>query len=467
MFALLFAVVLNSTIGHSQDEPALPKGLEPSAEEPELPAGLGAMEDTGEPELPAGLGGDAEGESRFTLPFDLTGFVDGRMGHRTQDDPKTSGFSLGELRAQVEAEKTWSRGMARVTFDLLYDEIADDRDVNLETGRGWFDLREAFVMANAASFLDLKLGRQILTWGTGDLVFINDLFPKDFVSFFIGRDTEYLKAPSDSAKASVFTRYLNVDLVYTPRFDADRYINGERISFYSPVAGGLVGHDAVVRVDRPDRWFRDDEIAVRLYQNVGAFELATYGYRGYWKSPGGADPARGEATFPRLTVGGASIRGPLAGGIANAELGYYWSEDDTSGSDPAVNNSELRLLFGYERELAKDLSVGAQYYLERMAHHSDYRRSLPAGVRERDENRHILTVRVTQRLLQQNLTLGLFAYWSPSDRDGYLRPNVQYKIDDHWLVEAGGNVFVGDRKDTFFGQFDRNTNAYVSARYGF
>ena len=469
-------MVLVSAVAHSQDEPALPKGLESAAEEPALPAGLDGIEDAGEPELPTGLGGDeeasqaqgeAESASSIELPFDLTGFVDGRIGHRTQHDPEESGFSLGEIRAQIEAEKSWNRGMARVTFDLLYDEVSDDHDVNLETGRGWFDLREAFVSARTTRFLDIKLGRQILTWGTGDLIFINDLFPKDFVSFFIGRDTEYLKAPSDSVKASVFTRYVNVDFVYTPRFDPDRYIDGRRVSFYSPAAGGIVGRNDVVRVDRPDRWFRDDETAIRIYQNVGAFELAAYGYRGYWKSPGGIDPVGGEAIFPRLTVAGASIRGPLAGGIANAELGYYWSEDDTRGSDPTVNNSELRLLVGYERELATDLSVGAQYYLERMAQHSDYRRSLPAGVPERDENRHILTLRVMQRLLQQNLMLGLFAYWSPSDRDAYLRPNVQYKIDDHWNVELGGNVFIGDRKDTFFGQFDRNSNVYASVRYGF
>ena len=41
------------------------------------------------------------------------------------------------------------------------------------------------------------------------------------------------------------------------------------------------------------------------------------------------------------------------------------------------------------------------------------------------------------------------------------------KLDDHWNVELGGNVFIGDRKDTFFGQFDRNSNVYASVRYGF
>ena len=349
----------------------------------------------------------------------------------------------------------------------MYDEVDSDHDVNPETGRGWFDLREAFVSTRATSFLDLKAGRQILTWGTGDLIFINDLFPKDFVSFFIGRDTEYLKAPSDAVKASMFSRCLNLDVVYTPRFDADRYIDGRRVSFYSPAAGGIVGHDAIVRVDRPDRWFVDDEIALRLYRNLGAVEVAAYGYRGYWKSPAGVNLTTGEAIFPRLTVGGASVRGPLAGGIVYSELGYYRSGDDTSGSDPAVNNSELRWLVGYEREVARDLSMGVQYYLESMSDHSDYRRSLPAGVPKRDENRHVLTLRMTQLLLQQNLTLGLFAYWVPSDADGYIRPKIQYKIDDHWNVELGGNVFVGNRNDTFFGQFDQNSNVYASARYGF
>ena len=442
---MLCVALLLPSIADAQDEPALPSGL--GGEEPPLP--------------------EDESASPGTVPFDLTGFVDARSGHRTRHDPEESDFSLGEVRAQIEAERAWSRGMARVTFDLLYDAVATDHNPDLETGQGWLDLREAFVSARPTSFLDLKLGRQILTWGTGDLIFINDLFPKDFVSFFVGRDTEYLKAPSDAIKTSVFTRSLNVDLVYTPRFDADRHIDGTRISFFSPISGRTVGRDGVLRVDRPDEPFRDDEIAIRLYRSFGAFELAAYGYRGFWKSPAGIDAARGRATFPRLTVGGASIRGPLMGGIANAELGFYHSPDDTSGSNPAIQNSELRVLTGYERELARDLSIGVQYYLERLDDYSAYRRNLPAGAPRRDENRHVLTLRVTQLWLQQNLELSFFAYWSTSDRDAYLRPRIHYQVDDHWGVELGGNVFTGGRSHTFFGQLEDNSNIYLALRYGF
>jgi hypothetical protein len=452
---VLSASLLLPATARSQDEPPLPEGLEHATEEPPLPEGLG--EETAQAEV--------EGESRSPLPFDLTGFVDARGGFRTQEDSEERDASLGEIRLQLEAEKAWSRVTTRVTFDLLYDAVDTEGDVDLETGEGWFDLREAFVAARATSFLDLKFGRQILTWGTGDLIFINDLFPKDWVSFFIGRDLEYLKAPSDAIKASVFTPYLNVDFVYTPRFDADRYIDGERISFFDPLAGGIVGRHDGLRVDRPDRWFHDDEVAMRAYESIDAFELSAYGYRGYWKSPAGADPASGRATFPRLTVAGASVRGPLAGGIATAETGFYLSEDDTNGTDPAVRNSEFRLLAGYERELLPDFTAGVQYFLERMIEYDDYRRNLPAGTPKRDENRHVLTLRLTQLLLQQNLELSFFAYWSPSDRDAYLRPRVAYQVDDHWSAEVGGNVFVGSDKDTFFGQFERNTNVYVAVRF--
>jgi len=462
-------LALHPGTAQAQDEPRLPIGLGGSAEEedeePALPTGLNGLGEETEGETDEDE--QAEGGAFGTLPFDLTGFLDGRGGGRTQGDRNQGVATLGEVRAQIEAEKAWSRVSARITFDLLYDFVAEDHGVDLETGEGWFDLREAFIAGRASEWLDLKFGRQILTWGTGDLVFINDLFPKDFVSFFIGRDTNYLKAPSDGLKASLFTDWLNLDIVYTPRFDADRHLDGRRVSFFDPASGGLIGRDDAISVDRPDRWFKDDEVALRLYRNFAALELRAYSYYGFWKSPAGADPTTGHATFPRLAVYGASVRTPLAGGIANTEIGYYDSLDDRKGRDPLIGNSEFRLLAGYERELAPNFTAGLQYYLELLLDYGAYSASLPPGAVRRDEHRHTMTFRLTQLLLQQNLELSLFVFWTPSDEDAYLRPRVSYKLTDHWRVEIGANVFVGARNNTFWGQFQENTNVFGVARFGF
>ena len=48
-----------------------------------------------------------------------------------------------------------------------------------------------------------------------------------------------------------------------------------------------------------------------------------------------------------------------------------------------------------------------------------------------------------------------------------LRPHAKYKVNDHWTVEAGGNLFLGESNSTFFGQFEDNTNVYAGARWSF
>lgn len=471
----MLGLVLAFTALAAGGEPDLPAGLEESdTEAPSLPAGL----DEEGPELPAGLdeaeleeeAPEAPEPQRAGRWLDLTGFWEIRGGVRTQHDSHQRAASLAETRLQLEWEKDLRAVSLKVTADLLYDAVLDRHRVNLDEGRGLLDLRQVNLTFSPASWMDVKVGRQILTWGTGDLLFVNDLFPKDWQAFFIGRDVQYLKAPSDAIKVSAFGPTVNVDVVFTPCFDADRFIRGERISLYNPALGRRSGRDAVIRADRPDRCFEDHETALRIWRTLDGYELAAYAYHGFWKSPAGSDPVTGKVTFPDLTVYGGSIRGPAAGGIANLELGYYDSRDDPGGSDPLTRNSELRVLVGYERDLpqlGRDLTVGMQYYLEWMMNHADYRRTLPPGARAADEGRHVLTWRITKLLMDQNLRLSLFAFYSPSDDDAYLRPNLQYKIDDHWTAECGANVFVGSDNRSFFAQFETNTNVYASLRYGF
>jgi len=403
----------------------------------------------------------------YRLGLDLHGFIDIRGGTRTKDDPNQRDTSLGEVRLQTEISKIGDMATLQVRTDFLYDYVPEDTDLDLEDGTGEIDLREANIIFFPFEFMDMKIGRQILTWGIGDLLFINDLFPKDWQSFFVGRDEEYLKAPSDAMFVSLFPAFANIDVAYTPRFDSDRYIRGERLSFWNPMLGRRSGRKDIVDVDKPDEWFRDDEIAIRVYRNMDGYEIALYGYNGFWKSPKGMDPVSLNAIFPKLWAYGASVQGALGNGLFNLEIGQYVSEEDESGDDPFVPNSEVRLLAGYEREVAKNLTAKFQYYLEYMQDYDNYMDSLPGSQKARDEDRHVLTLRLTKLALNQNLALSFFAYYSPSDEDAYLRPMIKHKVTDSWLVMVGGNIFAGEEDHTFFGQFEKDTNVYGAVRYSF
>jgi len=484
MLRRLCALTLLIPLAAVAQAPALPPGLadEPAAAEaPALPPGLGAA--TGEgagPALPPGLGEDSAvapalppgledseaeaAETQSTPPatarrLNLHGFWETQFGPRLQNDPaQDKSYTLGETRLQLESDHHWNWGDLEITADTYYDAVLDEAE---------FDLRQLRVTWSPLPNLDLRIGRQVLTWGTGDLLFINDLFPKDWQSFLSGRDVEYLKAPGDAIKVGWFTDLINAEFVYTPQFDHDRFITGERVSYWNPMFRRWAGAEQEVNYNAPSDWFTDDEFALRLYRNLGSYEIALYGYAGFWKSPGGQRIIPMQATFPRLRVFGASVRGNFLGGIGNAEIGYYDSYDDPDGEDAFINNSEFRLMLGYERELGKEFTGGFQYYLEHMMDYDAYRESQPFFIPARDEDRHLFSVRLTKLLMNQDLNLSLFAFYSPSDSDAYLRPKVAYKINDDWDVEAGMNLFFGRHNYTFFGQFENNSNIYASLRWSF
>jgi hypothetical protein len=443
---------------------ALPGLAQQEGDPPDLPPGLGEPEEPDNPPLPPGLGEtdaeEEEPEQKKTLadrlPRGLHAFAEARVGPRIRNDPAHSeSFTLAETRLQAEYDRMWSAVSLDTRGDLIFDAVLDEVDT---------DLRELRLSFRPTDRLDVQVGRQIMTWGTGDLLFINDLFPKDWQAFFIGRDEDYLKAPSDALRVGWFSGRVNLDLAYTPQFDHDRFIGGERISFWDPATGGFRGDAMPLSVQLPDDYFDDDETALRIYGNAGSYEIAGYAYTGFWKSPAGFDPVTTRATFPRLDVWGASVRGPLGPGIGNVEIGYYDSKDDSGGGDPFVNNSELRLLVGYELELARELTGGFQYYVERLLDYDRYRESLPGGA-PRDQNRHVLTVRITKLLRGQTLIPSVFVYYSPSDEDGYLRPKLSWKRNDRWTIEVGANLFFGAKGYTFFGQFEDGSNVYGSVRF--
>ena len=390
----------------------------------------------------------------------LHGFVEGAGGIRLRDDPaQARDATLGEGRLQVELSREGPAD-SRLFFkaDLIGDGVEE---------RGDADLREFYLDISPAQALDIRAGRQILTWGTGDLIFINDLFPKDFVSFFIGRSLEYLKVGSDAVKFSVYPGPFSMDLVAVPHFTPSKVPKGERLSFFNPFANRIAAAGESLSMRKPAATAENTELALRLYRTFGRYEGALYGFRGFFKEPVGMDPAGGTLFHPGLSVYGTSVQGPLLGGVASFEFGYYDSREDRAGTNPLIENASLKFLLGYEREVRTDFTVRAQYYLERMLEYGAYKASLPPGAPEKKEYRHLLFLRLTRFLRYQTVELSLVGFFSPTEEDGMVNPKVSYKITDRWSVSSGANVFFGKKDFTQFGQLDKNDNLYVRLRAGF
>jgi hypothetical protein len=387
-----------------------------------------------------------------------SGFVEGGYGRKVDRDPAfSSRQSFGDLRARIETE--WATDALRITgkADALYDDISAEFDI---------DARELNLQLSPGESTDLKIGRQVLTWGTGDLLFLNDLFPKSWVSFFSGRDDDYLKSPSDAARLIWYGDRVGLDVVWSPQFEPDEYLTGERFSFFSSFAGSIIAPQPPLSGIKPGRSLTNGELALRLFKTVGSTEYAAYAYRGFFKRPLGLSSAF-EPNFPALSVFGGSLRRPLGTGLVNAEFALHDSRDDSRGNNPLIPNDQFRLLVGYEFEARARLTIGVQYYLERTLNYRNLIRNSLAPAFEPKQSRQVLTNRLTWRSARDELTLSLFTFFSPSDDDYYLRPSVGYRKSDQWSFTAGANLFAGDLPYTFFGQLEDNSNAYFRVRFSY
>ena len=163
------------------------------------------------------------------------GFLLGALSRRTtgaQPARRNDGDPVleeGRVRLDISGASGSGEALFLMKGDLLYDAVVEGSDV---------DLREAYAgRANGA--LDFRLGRQIITWGVGDLLFINDVFPKDWESFFSGRPMEYLKLGVDALRGRYSSGVVNVDLVAVPFFTQDTLPSAERFVFPDPLSAVL------------------------------------------------------------------------------------------------------------------------------------------------------------------------------------------------------------------------------------
>jgi hypothetical protein len=397
----------------------------------------------------------------FGNDTNISGFIQALYGGGTdRSNPTSSELTASEIRWQLRMESFSDAAEFFGRLDFVYDDF-------YQPEYNW-ELREAYIKFRIGNRLDVKIGRQIITWGTGDLIFINDVFAKDYQAFFIGRDDQYLKAPHNAAQMELYTGLGVFTAVYTPRFTPNRLPEGRRLSYFNPFVGRIVGGEDFLFSSRlPSAKFNNGELATRFSRYIGSADVALYFYRGFYENPVGMDMTDTVAYFPRLHLYGASLRFPLLGGIAWLETGYFQSRNDIDGNDPTIPNSAVKALVGFERQLSPTLTVNMQYQNETMLDYDRYVSGLQPGMIQADESYHLITSRIMKLLRMETIKVSAFVFYSPSEEDVYGRFSIDYKHTDALTLTVGANVFHGKHDYTDFGAFQKNDNVYAKVTYGY
>lgn len=383
----------------------------------------------------------------------LSGFLQQNTAFNTvAANPDGRHYKWLEERARIKLDATGGAWRLLAKGDLAYDHLGRQEQS---------ELREGYLDYTAGSW-DMRIGRQVITWGLGDLVFVNDVFPKDHEALFAGRPLEYLKRGVDAVKLGAYPDFASFELVLAPNFRESRVPDARRFWLYDPMPA-VTDREAV----KPGR----GDAGLRIYRDIAGYDAALYLYRGFQRTPSmrpDSITAPTKITFfhPELSVYGASLSGRAGDGVLSLEGAYYDSRQDRGGSDFAVPNSQTRLLAGYQIQPAEDLSLSFQYYAEYMHDYAEYRAALPAGFPVEKRWSHTFTARVTQLYLHQTLRFSAFVLRNTSNGDYFVNPELRYSFTDKVWGAIGANLF-GGKPSGQFGQLSPDDNAYVQVRYEF
>src|SRR3989337_2397848 len=160
----------------------------------------------------------------------LHGFLQGNYSLNTAgDNPDGKDFKWSEERAQVKVEATADPFRLFIKSDAFHDNI--DKHSILELREGYADY--------VSEKWDARVGRQVVTWGGGGRLFINDVFPKDYEAFFSGRPMEYLKKGVDGAKVGLYPGFASFELLAMSNFEPDTFPDPGRFWLFDPSAGAF------------------------------------------------------------------------------------------------------------------------------------------------------------------------------------------------------------------------------------
>lgn len=383
----------------------------------------------------------------------FSGFLQQNTSFNTRGrNPDGRHYKWLEERAQLKLDASDGAWHLLAKGDIAWDHLGRQDQS---------ELRELYVDYTASNW-DTRVGRQVVTWGHGDLLFVNDVWTKDHEALFSGRPLEYLKRGVDAIKIGVYPEFANFELIVSPTFRESRIPDARRFHLYDPMPA--VATRGTVKPGQGD-------VGLRIYRDLGGWDVGLYAYRGFQRTPSMRPdnmtaPTRITYFYPQLSVLGASGSGRIGEGVFSLEVARYDSREDRAGSDFAIPNSQTRVLAGYQFQPLDDVSLSFQYYVERMHDYDAYRAALPAGFPIDQRWNQTVTARWTQQFLHQTLRFSTYASYNDSNGDQFVNPELRYSFNDKIWGAVGANLY-GGKPGGQFGQLKRDDNVYLQVRYEF
>ncbi len=480
--SLALLLALSPAPAAAQDLDEVLGGFEPDATEREMEDVLGGFDDE-DPDL------EHRAEPPVDRWWDLSGSLTLGLSHAYAHDPPVPidgpdyrGLSRAQAQLALELDLDLPRGWkARIAGrgfrDWFYAQEGRRQfpDPVLENHERELEFQEVWLQGRLLPSLDLKVGRQILSWGRSDNLRVLDVLnPID--SREPGMvNVEDLKLPVAMTRLDAYWREWTLTgvAVHETRFDTGPVPGSD---FFPPGVPGLPEQ-------RPGNGGNDTEWALRLRGIFSGWDVSFHWARYFDDRPHSVGAPTIVPPFPsplfvpvrlehaRLTLWGAS--GQIARGnwLLKSEVGWirglrFLEADPATGAQlRSRDRSRIDAMVGVEYQGITDVSIALEL-VNRHLRGFDSRLELAPSFTER--NRVEMSLLTTADFLHDRLhaTLVAIVFGAHAEDGAILRGQLAYDLRDALSVELGVVLFQkGERPPLdFLGHHDR---LFAKLQYSF
>ena len=394
---------------------------------------------------------------------ELSGFLQ-TDGYLFTADSLRFAKQINELRMQVNARH------ARIGLTASADIYTTSAGVQTDLWEGYIDYY--------GTFYDLRLGKQVVSWGTTD-----GINPTDNLNpFDLGRKSPFVdpaekKLPVTMAKADLYFGGLRLTGIFVPDFHPFRlpdtstwHMSRPDDLLKLPPNTVIQTKEAPVPPVEPDDSPENAEYALKLSGDLAGINLSVSYFHGWDDFPSfhpkvtpqsvdqsGTRYVNVQPTlkYHQVDVFGGDFATSLFGLGLRGEAAYYLTEDE-DGTDPFIQNPFLHYVLGLDYTFRNGLYLNGQFVSGMFKRYG----LTPTG----DED-YMITSALTYDLNDYN-SFEVGGMYSITDENLLLKPSYTRTLSGGVDLTLGAYIVQGET-GSHFGAFRSNDQIYGQLRYNF
>lgn len=372
----------------------------------------------------------------------VNGYLEENYSFKTSENNEVM---ANKSKLRLELRKNSSNLSFYSFIDASNDKVLDENSI--EVGEAYFEY-------NSDNW-DLKVGKQIYSWGKADGFRIIDVLSPSNLTEFMIRDFDETRIAVNSVKYKYLFSEADLELVWIPSFEKSILPTGTKNPWKNSKLNSNLGYIEV----EPENKLSNSEIAGKVSFFYPEFDLSLSAGHLWDNEPVyKIDNGSIIANYFRSDFFGLSLSKPYKSIVFRMEGAYFPDKYQASSSmNSYLEKNMTKLLAGIDYYPGNNLTVSTQILEEYIVNHN-------SEVLKR-ENDFTASLTLLKKLFREKLEIGSSTFYNTKDKDLWEKFSMKYDVTNDLNCSAGANIFFGNKGT--YGVYDKNDSLWLETRYSF